>query len=67
VAQGLNNLAVLMYHQNNFGDAKLHMEQAVSIWEKVLGPDHPQTKAGKQTLGVIVEESCVVYLFVKKE
>ena len=57
MAGNLNNIAILMYKQKKFSEAKLCMKQALSIWKKALGPDHPQTKAGEGTLQVILE-SC---------
>ena len=55
VAGSLNNLAVLLYHQQKYNEAKTYMEQALTIWAKVLGPDHPKTKAAEETLEVIKE------------
>ena len=53
VAGDLNNLAVLLYHQQKYNEAKTYMEQALNIRAKVLGPDHPDTKAAEGTLEVI--------------
>ena len=55
VATALNNLAVLLYHQQKYNEAKTHMEQAFNIQAKVLGPDHPNTKAAEETLKVITK------------
>ena len=57
VATGLNNLAVLLYHQKKYQEAKMYMEQALNIRSKVLGPDHPDTKAAKGSLAEI-EKRC---------
>ena len=53
VATGLNNLALLLYHQQKYNEAKTYMEQALNIRAKVLGPDHPKTKSVEGSLEVI--------------
>ena len=53
VATCLNNLAVLLYHQQKYNEAKTYMEQALNIRAKVLGPDHPDTKSSEGNLGAI--------------
>ena len=41
VATGLNNLATLYYDQGRYADAEPRYQRALAIWEKVLGPEHP--------------------------
>lgn len=37
----LDNLAWLYYDQDGYAEAEPLFRRALAIWEKVLGPDHP--------------------------
>ena len=62
MATDLNNLAVLLYKQKKYQDAKHHMEQALGIRKKALGPDHPLTKQSEGSLQVIVKMCEVLFM-----
>jgi tetratricopeptide (TPR) repeat protein len=49
-AASLNNLAVLLEAQGDFGAARPLHERALAIREKQLGPDHPGTAASLNNL-----------------
>ena len=42
-AQSLNNLAALYYSTNRLSEAATTMSSVVSIFEELLGPNHPNT------------------------
>ena len=52
VAIGLNNLAILLWTQDNDSEeaARLGL-QALAICEKALGPDHPKTQRYRRDWG----------------
>jgi CHAT domain-containing protein/tetratricopeptide (TPR) repeat protein len=39
----LNNQAIQLYNQGNYAEAFQHAERALSLAEKALGPEHPDT------------------------
>ena len=47
----LNNLAQLYRLQNRLEEAEPLYRKALSIWEKALGPDHPDVARGLRNLG----------------
>jgi hypothetical protein len=49
-AQGLNNLAILCFHEGDFKEAALLMKRALAIDEKVFGKNHPRTKSARKNL-----------------
>lgn len=49
-AQSLNNLALLLRDQGDLVAARPHLERALAIREKVLGPGHPDTAASRRAL-----------------
>jgi len=50
VATSLNNLATLYYAQGQFDDAEALFQRALAIWEKVLGPEHPDVATSLDNL-----------------
>ncbi len=42
VANSLNNLAELYRAQGNYAQAEPLYQRALAIWQKALGPEHPQ-------------------------
>ncbi len=41
VAQSLNNLALLYQAQSRYAEAEPLYRRSLAIWEKALGPEHP--------------------------
>ena len=41
MATSLNNLAVLYHAQGRYAEAELLYQRALAIYEKTLGPEHP--------------------------
>jgi tetratricopeptide (TPR) repeat protein len=50
VAASLNNLAQLYQAQGRYADAEPHYKRALAIYEKALGPDHPNLAASLNNL-----------------
>ena len=50
MATSLNNLGALLRAQGNYTGAQWYYERALAIWERVLGPDHPATRAMREDL-----------------
>jgi Tetratricopeptide repeat len=48
-AQSLNNLAVLLQAQGDLTGARPLFERALAIYEKALGPEHPDTATVQTT------------------
>jgi len=55
VANSLNNLALLYSSQGKYEEAEPLLLQALSIAEKVLGVDHPDTKIFQENLDLLLE------------
>ena len=52
VASSLNNLAVLLWNQDNNSEEAARLgKQALRIREKVFGPDHPSTQQCRRDWG----------------
>ena len=51
----LNNLALLYYAQGRYAEAEPLYERLLAIWEKALGPEHPQV--GNQQLSVATQKN----------
>ena len=51
IATDLNNLAWLLKKQGNAEEAASLGKQALVIFEKVLGPDHPNTQTVRSAWG----------------
>lgn len=56
IARDLNNLATLLRDTNRLEEAEPLMRRAVAMWEKSLGPDHPDTQMGRDNLEVLLRE-----------
>ncbi len=41
MARDLNNLAFLYHTQGNYAKAEPLYQRSLAIWEKALGPEHP--------------------------
>jgi tetratricopeptide (TPR) repeat protein len=52
-AETLTLLAWVLAYQEKFREAEAAQQQALAIWKKTLGPDHPNVGTGLQGLAVI--------------
>lgn len=52
-ARSLNNLAILCYYEQNLPEAAALMRRALTIFQQVLGPQHPDTQSSRRSLAVI--------------
>jgi tetratricopeptide (TPR) repeat protein len=50
VATSLNNLAGLYHTQGRYVDAEPRFQRALAIWEKALGPEHPDVATSLNNL-----------------
>jgi tetratricopeptide (TPR) repeat protein len=56
-AAGLcNEMGVHLWLIGDFPNARLYCERALPIWEKVLGPDHPDTALSLNNLGSLLQD-----------
>ena len=53
VAISLNNLALLYDTRGKYAEAEPLYKRALAIWEKSLGPDHPQVALGLNNLALL--------------
>jgi tetratricopeptide (TPR) repeat protein len=53
-ALSLNHLAVLLYSQSQYDEARALCERALAIREKTLGPEHPDTAQGLNNLALLL-------------
>ena len=51
MATRLDNLACVLNNQGNTEEAARMGKQALAIWEKALGPDHPDTQMARRDWG----------------
>ena len=56
LAAALNNLGSVMLSQGRLKEAEERIREAISIWERLSGPDDPSVAAGLLNLGVLLEE-----------
>jgi len=56
VATSLNNLALLLQDKGDSAGAEPLYRRALAIAEKVLGPDHPQTKTVRTNLQALLDK-----------
>jgi tetratricopeptide (TPR) repeat protein len=56
VASDLNNLALLYGHQGRYADAEPLLKRALAIWEKALGPEHPQVAMSLNNLASLYQD-----------
>jgi hypothetical protein len=52
----LNNLALLLDAQGNYAAAEPLYRRAIAIFEKTLGPEHPDTKTARENLEILLSE-----------
>ena len=50
MATSLNNLAALYQAQGKYGEAEPLYQRALAIWEKALGPEHPDVATSLNNL-----------------
>jgi len=51
VAQSLNNVAIWYHRQGDITKAKEMGKDALAIWQRVLGENHPETLQAKMDWG----------------
>jgi hypothetical protein len=47
---------MLLKDQGDLGGARPLLERALAIWEKVLGPEHPNVAAGLNNLALLLRD-----------
>ncbi|MBE2225044.1 MAG: tetratricopeptide repeat protein [Anaerolineae bacterium] len=55
-AASLNTLGALLQAMGNLSEARPFFERALSIYEKALGPDHPDTATSLNNLGYLLQD-----------
>jgi tetratricopeptide (TPR) repeat protein len=55
VAIRLNNLALVLNDANRLAETEPLIRRALAIWEKSLGPDHPQVATGLNNLAQLLQ------------
>ncbi len=50
MATGLNKLGLLCYNQGKYAEAEPLYQRALAIWEKALGPEHPNVATSVNNL-----------------
>jgi tetratricopeptide (TPR) repeat protein len=53
VATSLNNLAALYDTQGDYAKAEPLVKRSLAIWEKALGPDHPNVATSLENMAVL--------------
>ncbi len=56
-ATGLNNLANLYQAQGHYAEAEPLYQRALAIWEKTLGPDHPDVATSLENYAALLRET----------
>jgi tetratricopeptide (TPR) repeat protein len=56
VATSLNNLAVLYRDQGRYAQAEPLFQRALAIWEKALGPEHPNVATALENYARLFRE-----------
>ena len=51
MANTLNNLALLYQAQGSYAEAEPLYQRSLAIWEKALGPDHPDVATSLENYG----------------
>ena len=54
--QSLNNLAALYDDQGRYADAEPLYKRSLAIWEKALGPDHPDVATALNNLAALYDD-----------
>jgi tetratricopeptide (TPR) repeat protein len=52
----LNNLAALYDDQGRYADAEPLYKRALAVWEKALGPDHPDVATALNNLAQLYKD-----------
>jgi tetratricopeptide (TPR) repeat protein len=55
LAETLNNLGNLLASQRRWKEAETLLREAISTWEKMLGPEHPSVAAGLGNLAALLQ------------
>jgi tetratricopeptide (TPR) repeat protein len=55
VTTGLNNMAELLRRHGKYEDALPLYQRALTIWEKALGPDHPNTATSLNNMAGLLQ------------
>ena len=56
MATSLNNLAVLYRDQGRYAQAEPLFQRALAIWEKALGPEHPNVATALENYARLFRE-----------
>ncbi len=51
--KNLNGQMIQLYHQGHFGDAIPLAKEVLAMWEKALGPEHPNVASSLNNLALI--------------
>ena len=57
VAAGLNNLAELYVAQGRYAEAEPLNNRSLAIWEKALGPEHPNVATSLENYAALLRET----------
>ena len=57
MAQSLNNLASLYQDQGNYAEAEPLYQRSLAIWEKALGPEHPNVAQRLENYAALLRET----------
>ncbi len=57
MAASLNNLALLHKVQGNYAEAEPLYKRALAIWEKALGPEHPDVATSLENYAALLRET----------
>jgi tetratricopeptide (TPR) repeat protein len=55
-ARALNQQAGALYQQGRYTEAEPLYKRALAIWEKALGPDHPELAQSLNNLSVVYQD-----------
>jgi len=55
LARYLNEQGMALYSAGHYTEARPSLENALAIYEKILGPDHPDTALSLNNLGVLLQ------------
>ena len=57
MATSLNNLATLYYAQGQDAQAEPLFKRSLAIWEKALGPDHPDVTTSLENMATLYRKT----------
>ncbi len=57
MATSLNNLALLYKAQGNYAEAEPLYRRSLAIWEKALGPEHPDVVQSLENYAALLRET----------